>query len=58
MPEAFYLRFVLDPPRHDVITRMPKLSADGRTTAATSILDGDARQQFEAIWKFIQTVSE
>jgi hypothetical protein len=53
--DDFYLRFVLDPPRHDVTTRMPKLSADGRTTNATAILDGDARKQFEAIWQFIQT---
>jgi hypothetical protein len=53
--EEFYLRFVLDPPRHDVTTRMPKLSADGKTTAATAILAGDARKQFEAIWEFIQT---
>jgi hypothetical protein len=53
--EEFYLRFVLDPPRHDVTTRMPKLSADGKTTAATAILDGDARKQFQAIWEFIQT---
>ena len=56
--DDFYLRFVLDPPRHDVTTRMPKLSADGRTTAAASILGGDARQQFEAIWQFIQSVGE
>jgi mono/diheme cytochrome c family protein/sugar phosphate isomerase/epimerase len=56
MPADFYLRFVLDPPRHDVTTRMPKLSADGKTTNATAILDGDARQQFEAIWQYIQTV--
>ena len=56
--DDFYLRFVLDPPRHDVTTRMPKLSADGKTTNATAILDGDARQQFEAIWQFIQTVRE
>jgi sugar phosphate isomerase/epimerase/mono/diheme cytochrome c family protein len=56
--EDFYLRFVHDPPRHDVTTRMPKLSADGRTTNAAAILDGDARKQFEAIWQFIQTVRE
>ncbi len=56
--DDFYLRFVLDPPRHDVTTRMPKLAADGRTTNATAILDGDARKQFEAIWQFMQTVQE
>jgi hypothetical protein len=54
--DEFYLRFVLDPPRYDVTTRMPKLSTDGRKTNATAILDGDARKQFEEIWQFIQTV--
>jgi sugar phosphate isomerase/epimerase/cytochrome c551/c552 len=53
--KEFYLRFVLDPPRHDVTTRMPKLSANGKTTSATAIQGGDARKQFEAIWEFIQT---
>jgi hypothetical protein len=55
MPKEFYERFVLDPPRHDVTTRMPKLAPDGKTTAATTILDGDARRQFEAIWEYLQT---
>ena len=45
MRGEFFHRFVLDPPRYEVTTRMPKLSADGRTTAATSILGGDAPQQ-------------
>ncbi len=52
----FYRRFTLDPPRYDVSTRMPKLAADGRKTKITNILDGDARQQFEAVWHFLQTV--
>jgi hypothetical protein len=56
MREEFFHRFVLDPPRYEISTRMPKLSADGRTTGATSILNGNARQQFEAIWQFLQTV--
>ena len=29
---------------------------DRRHTAATSILDGDARRQFDALWQYIQTV--
>jgi hypothetical protein len=56
MRGEFFHRFVLDPPRYEVTTRMPKLSADGRTTAATSILGGDAPQQFEAIWQFLLTI--
>jgi glucose/arabinose dehydrogenase/cytochrome c553 len=54
--QDFYRRFTLDPPRYDVTTRMPKLTLDGRTTKFTDILDGDARQQFEAVWHFLQSV--
>lgn len=52
----FFRRFTLDPPRYDVSTRMPKLAADGRTTKVQDFFDGDARQQFEAVWHFLQTV--
>jgi type 1 glutamine amidotransferase/mono/diheme cytochrome c family protein/glucose/arabinose dehydrogenase len=54
----YYKRFVLDPPRWDISTRMPKLAADGRTTKVTSFYDGDAEKQFEAIWYYIQTVQK
>lgn len=50
----YYLRFVLDPPRFDIRTAMPKLAADGRRTQHTELLDGDARRQFQAIWKVIE----
>ena len=52
----FYRRFTLDPPRFDVTTRMPKLVVDGRTTKVKNVFDGDARQQFEAVWHYLQTV--
>lgn len=52
----FFGRFTLDPPRYDVTTRMPKLVVDGRTTKVKNIFDGDARQQFEAVWHYLQTV--
>ena len=51
----YYQRFTLDPPRFDLNSKMPKLAADGKTTKVTTILDGDARQQFDAVWHFIQT---
>jgi type 1 glutamine amidotransferase/mono/diheme cytochrome c family protein len=51
-----YRRFVLDPPRFDIATRMPKLAPDGRTTKIKSVYDGDASKQFEAIWQFIQSL--
>jgi hypothetical protein len=52
----YYHRFVLDPPRWDISTRMPKLAVDGRTTKVTKFYQGDAAQQFEAIWHYLQTV--
>ena len=51
----YYQRFTLDPPRFDINTKMPKLATDGKTTKVTTILEGDARQQFDAIWHFIGT---
>jgi len=52
----FYQRFVLDPPRFDINTKMPKLALDGRTTKITAYYDGNAAEQFNALWNFIQSV--
>jgi cytochrome c2 len=52
----YYRRFVLDPPRWDVTSRMPQLAPDGKTTKVTGFYDGDAEKQFEAIWNYIQSV--
>jgi hypothetical protein len=54
MRSDFYHRWMLDPPRFDLNTRMPKLAADGKTTKVTRYFDGDARKQFDAIWAFLQ----
>ncbi len=51
----FYQRWMLDPPRYDTSTRMPKLAPDGKTTKVTKFFDGDARKQFEAIWEYLQS---
>ena len=51
----YYQRFTLDPPRFDINTKMPKLAPDGKKTKVTTILEGDARQQFDAVWHFINT---
>ena len=53
--QDYYQRFTLDPPRFDINTKMPKLAANGKKTKVTTILEGDARQQFDAIWHFIGT---
>ncbi len=53
----FYKLWVLDPPRYDIGTRMPKLSADGKTTKIRQVLDGHAPAQFDAIWEFLKSVN-
>lgn len=53
----FFERFVLDPARYDIGTKMPKLAEEGRTRA-TGILDGDAKAQFDALWQFIRSIPD
>ena len=52
----FALRQMLDPPRYDLGSRMPRFAPDLRTTAAKHIEGGDARKQFEALKQFIWSV--
>ncbi|HAH49335.1 MAG TPA: hypothetical protein DCM07_31755 [Planctomycetaceae bacterium] len=58
LDDEYYRRFVLDPPRFDISTKMPRLSADGKTTKITNILDGNAELQFQAIWRYIQSLDD
>lgn len=51
----YYPRWMMDPPRVDVSTKMPKFSADGRTTGVT-LFDGDAERQYNALWHYIQSL--
>jgi hypothetical protein len=52
----YFSRFLLDPPRFDIGSRMPKLAADGKKTKVENIHNGDAREQCESIWQWLQTV--
>ncbi|HEX4146379.1 MAG TPA: ThuA domain-containing protein [Pirellulales bacterium] len=52
----YYRRWMLDPLRIDPQSKMLRITADRRHTAATGILDGDARRQFDAVWQYIQSV--
>ncbi|HEX3315725.1 MAG TPA: c-type cytochrome [Gemmataceae bacterium] len=52
----YYQRWMLDPPRVDLTTKMPQLAMDGKTTGIRDVYDGDARRQFDALWQFIQTL--
>ena len=52
----FLPQLLLNPPRYDPSSRMPVFSVDGKTTAAKSILDGDAERQFQAIRQYLKTI--
>ena len=49
----FALRQMLDPPRYDVGSRMPRFAPDLQTTAAKQIEGGNAKKQFEAIKQYL-----
>lgn len=52
----FVRRQLLDPPRYDVGSRMPRFAPDLKTTAAKQIEGGDARKQFDAIESYIWSI--
>ena len=52
----FALRQMLDPPRYDVGSRMPRFAPDLKTTAATQIEAGDARKQFELLKEYLWSI--
>ena len=49
----FALRQMLDPPRYDIGSRMPRFAPDLQTTAAKQIEGGNAKKQFEAIKQYL-----
>lgn len=53
---SYYPRWMMDPPRVDLAVRMPKFAQDNKTTGITEIYDGNARQQYEALWQYIQSL--
>jgi mono/diheme cytochrome c family protein len=53
---SYFSRWMIDPTRVEPTTRMTKFTTDGKTTALTDVLDGDAHRQFEAIWQYMQTL--
>lgn len=54
----FALRQMLDPPRYDIGSRMPRFAPDLRTTAAKQIADGDARKQFEMLKQYLWSLKD
>lgn len=54
----FALRQMLDPPRYDIGSRMPRFAPDLKTTAARQIEGGNAEKQFELLKDFIWSVRD
>ena len=53
----YYNRWMHNPLRIDPMTKMPKYTTDsGRNTKLDSIFKGDAQLQFEAIWRYLQSI--
>ena len=49
----FTMRQLLDPPRYDITSRMPRFAPDLKTTPAKQIEGGDANKQFEALKQYL-----
>jgi hypothetical protein len=54
----YFLRWALAPTRIDPDTKMPKFADEEGKTPLTDFFHGDAKEQFEAIWQFLQTVGK
>jgi mono/diheme cytochrome c family protein len=54
----YYRRWVIFPLRIDPETRMPRFSDDEGKTPLNDILDGQAKEQFDAIWQYLHTVKK
>jgi mono/diheme cytochrome c family protein len=52
----FFDRWMLDPPRLDTTTKMPRLSTNGQTSIR-DIAGGNAALQFDAIWQYLNVLS-
>ncbi len=51
----YFHRWLLFPTRIDPDTKMPRFSDDAGKTALTDFFDGQASEQFDAIWQYLQT---
>ncbi|MHB0957473.1 MAG: DUF6797 domain-containing protein [Pirellulaceae bacterium] len=52
----FFRRWIGNPVQFDPSVPMPRFSADGRVTPVSTILDGDAPTQFDALWHYLRAV--
>lgn len=53
LQKDYYHRWVHNPLRIDPNSKMPAFEHDDGKTSITTVYDGDARKQFEAIWQYL-----
>lgn len=56
--KGYYHRWVLHPLRIDPETKMPRFADDEGKTPLTDFYNGEAREQFEAIWQYLHTTQK
>ncbi|MBK8097359.1 MAG: c-type cytochrome [Planctomycetes bacterium] len=54
--KEYFLRWMMDPPRIDPDSRMPRFADAKGRTAFTDVFGGDGAQQFNAIWHWFRTL--
>jgi mono/diheme cytochrome c family protein len=55
--EEYFLRWGLAPTRVDPETKMPKFADEQGRTPLTQYFHGEAKEQFDAIWEYLRTIS-
>ncbi len=55
--KEFYHRWCRDPLRIDPTTKMTRFTDDEGLTGLTDVLEGEGEAQFEAIWRYLQSLS-
>jgi mono/diheme cytochrome c family protein len=56
--KEYYHRWVMHPLRADPETKMPRFADDEGKTPLTDFYEGDAGEQFEAIWQYLLSVQK
>jgi len=54
---GFFHRWMRDPMRIDPATKMIKFAPNGQTTGLDRFYNGDAHDQFEAVWHYLQRLN-
>jgi mono/diheme cytochrome c family protein len=56
--KEYFLRWALAPTRIDPDTKMPKFADEEGKTPLTDFFQGQASEQFDAIWQYLRTISK